>query len=41
MDIRKFFIVRVVRRWQRLPGEVVDDPTLGKSKVRVDGALSI
>ena len=26
--IKKFFTVRVMRRWNRLPSEVVDAPTL-------------
>ncbi|KFO66184.1 hypothetical protein N302_04451, partial [Corvus brachyrhynchos] len=30
LDIRyKFFTVRVVRRWHRLPREAADDPSLG------------
>ena len=29
MDIRKkFFTIRAVRHWHRLPGEVVDAPSL-------------
>ncbi|KFQ33677.1 hypothetical protein N332_05045, partial [Mesitornis unicolor] len=37
LDIsKKFFTVRVVRHWHRLPREAVDAP----SPVRLDGALS-
>jgi len=37
---KKFFTVRVVRPWHRLPGEVVDAPSLGTFQARLDGALS-
>ncbi|KFM12358.1 hypothetical protein AS27_12230, partial [Aptenodytes forsteri] len=41
LDIRKkFFTRRVVKHWHRLPGEVVDAPSLETFKVRLDGALS-
>ncbi|KAK4809932.1 hypothetical protein QYF61_001659 [Mycteria americana] len=40
-DIRKkFFTMRVMKHWHRLPREVVDAPSLGTFKVRLDGALS-
>ncbi|KFW67153.1 hypothetical protein AS28_05740, partial [Pygoscelis adeliae] len=41
LDIRKkFFMLRVVKHWHRLPREVVDAPSLETFKVRSDGALS-
>jgi len=41
VDIRKkFFTVRVVKRWRRFPREVVDAPSLETFKVRLDWALS-
>ncbi|KFP99560.1 hypothetical protein N329_06200, partial [Haliaeetus albicilla] len=37
---KKFFTVRVVRHWNRLPREAVDAPSLEVLKCRLDGALS-
>ncbi|KFQ75483.1 hypothetical protein N337_10954, partial [Phoenicopterus ruber ruber] len=40
LDIRKkFFTMRIVKHWNRLPREVVDAPSLSTLKVRLDGAL--
>ncbi|KFR05653.1 hypothetical protein Y956_02773, partial [Nipponia nippon] len=41
LDIRKkFFTMRVVNHWNRLPREMVDAPSLETFKARLDGALS-
>jgi len=41
LDIRKkFFTLRVMRHWHRLPREAVDAPSLAVLKARLDGALS-
>ena len=37
---KKFFSVRVVRYWNRLPSEVVDAPSLEALKARLYGAVS-
>ncbi|PKU48582.1 hypothetical protein llap_1118 [Limosa lapponica baueri] len=37
---KKFFTVRMVRHWNRLPREVVDAPSLELFKTGLDGALS-
>ncbi|KFQ23467.1 hypothetical protein N332_01673, partial [Mesitornis unicolor] len=40
LDIgKKFFTVRVVRHWHRLPREAVDAPSLEVFKARLDRAL--
>ncbi|KFQ14752.1 hypothetical protein N330_01156, partial [Leptosomus discolor] len=36
---KKFFTVRVMRHWNRLPREIVDAPSLEMFKARLDGAL--
>jgi len=41
LDIRKkFFTMRVVKHWHRLPREAVGAPSLEGFKSRLDGALS-
>ncbi|KFP83805.1 hypothetical protein N311_05034, partial [Apaloderma vittatum] len=37
---KKFFTVRMVKHWHRLPREMVEAPSLETFKVRLDGALS-
>ena len=37
---KKFFTVRVVRCWNRLPRETVDVPLVETFKARLDGAVS-
>jgi len=37
---KKFFTLRVVRQWNRLPREMAHVPSLETFKARLDGALS-
>ncbi|KFV44286.1 hypothetical protein N341_12324, partial [Tyto alba] len=37
---KKFFTVRTVRHWNKLPSEVVAAPSLEGFKARLDGSLS-
>jgi len=38
--MEKFFTMKVVKHWHRLPREVVDVPSLETCKVRLDEAPS-
>jgi len=41
LDIRKkFFTMRVMKHWNRLPRQAVEAPSLETFKARLDGALS-
>ena len=37
---KKFFTMRAVKHWHRLPREVVNAPSLETFQARLDGALS-
>ena len=36
---KKFFTVRVVRHWNRLPSDIMDAPSLEVFKARLEGVL--
>jgi len=38
--MKKFFTMRVVRHWNKLPREAVDAPSWEVFSIRLDGALS-
>lgn len=40
LNIKKCFTIRAVCHWHRLPGEVVDVPSLLTPQVRLPGVLS-
>ena len=40
LDIKKFFTIRMVRHWHRLPRDIVDALSLETLKVRLNRALS-
>jgi len=41
LDIRKkYFMMMVMKHWNRLPREVIDAPSLETFKARLSGALS-
>ena len=41
LDIRKkYFAVRMMKHWHRLPRQMVDAPSLETFKIRLDVALS-
>jgi len=40
LERKKFFTMRVVKHWNKLPREAVYVPPLETFKVRLDGALS-
>ena len=40
LNWKRYFTMRVVRHWNRLPRETVDVPSLEVFKARLDGVLS-